>query len=87
MTAQNSSPLHRTLGFWALLAYGVGDMLGSGVYGLVGKAAGIMGNAVWLAFAGSMVAAMLTGLSEQAAEDVASARLRSFAPAGAQLPT
>jgi amino acid transporter len=55
--------LARTMGLAALVVYGVGDMLGAGVYGLVGKAAGIMGNAVWLAFAGSMVAAMLTGLS------------------------
>ncbi|HYO11362.1 MAG TPA: APC family permease [Tepidisphaeraceae bacterium] len=55
--------LARTMGLVSLIIYGVGDMLGAGVYGLVGKAAGLMGNAVWLAFAGSMVAAMLTGLS------------------------
>jgi basic amino acid/polyamine antiporter, APA family len=55
--------LARTMGPWALILYGVGDMLGAGIYGLVGKAAGMMGNAVWLAFAASMVAAMLTGLS------------------------
>jgi len=51
------------MGVVALTVYGVGDMLGAGVYALVGKAAGLMGNAVWLAFLGSMVAAMLTGLS------------------------
>ena len=51
------------MGLAALTIDGVGNMLGSGIYGLVGKAAGIMGNAVWLAFAGSMVAALLTGLS------------------------
>ncbi|HLL88743.1 MAG TPA: APC family permease [Tepidisphaeraceae bacterium] len=55
--------LPRTMGLFALTLYGVGDMLGAGIYGLVGKAAGIMGNAVWLAFVGSMVAATLTGLS------------------------
>lgn len=55
--------LARHMGLAALVIYGVGDMLGAGVYGLVGKAAGIMGNAVWLAFLGSMVAALLTGLS------------------------
>ena len=38
-------------------------MLGAGIYGLIGKAAGEMGNAIWLAFLVSMVAAMLTGLS------------------------
>jgi amino acid transporter len=55
--------LARTMGLGALIIYGIGDMLGSGVYALIGKAAGIMGNAVWLAFAASMVAALLTGLS------------------------
>jgi amino acid transporter len=61
----NESPatLVRTMGLWALVLYGVGDMLGSGIYALIGKAAGVMGNAVWLAFAASMVAALLTGLS------------------------
>ena len=47
----------------ALIIYGVGDMLGSGVYALIGKVAGTMGNAAWLAFVASMVAALLTGLS------------------------
>lgn len=51
------------MGFWALVIYGVGDMVGSGIYATVGKAAGQLGNAVWLAFMVSMVAAMLTGLS------------------------
>src|SRR5687768_14300932 len=55
--------LARTMGLAALTIYGVGDMLGAGIYGLVGTAAGIMGNAIWLAFAAAMVAALLTGLS------------------------
>ena len=60
MTTQNASPLHRTLGFWALLAYGVGDMLGAGIYALVGKVAGIAGAWAWASFALAMVAATLT---------------------------
>lgn len=59
----HSHTLVRTMGLVSLTIYGVGDMLGSGIYALVGKAAGIMGNAVWLAFAASMVPALLTGLS------------------------
>src|SRR5687768_12456730 len=55
--------LVRTMGLGALVVYGVGDMIGAGVYGTMGKAAGTMGNAVWLAFLVSMVAALLTGLS------------------------
>lgn len=59
----NSSGLVRTMGLWSLAIYGIGDMLGSGIYVLLNKAAGIMGNAIWLAFLASMVAALLTGLS------------------------
>jgi amino acid transporter len=51
------------MGLGALTIYGVGDMLGAGIYGLIGKAAGVMGNAVWLAFVMSMLVALLTGLS------------------------
>jgi amino acid transporter len=43
--------------------YGLGSMLGSGIYGLIGQAAGQVGNAVWLAFVVAMVAALLTALS------------------------
>jgi len=38
-------------------------MLGSGIYGLIGQAAGQMGSAVWLAFLFALIAAMLTALS------------------------
>jgi amino acid transporter len=38
-------------------------MLGAGIYGLIGKAAGQVGNAVWLAFVVALVAALLTALS------------------------
>src|SRR5688500_2458624 len=55
--------LARTMGLWALIIYGVGDMLGSGIYALIGRAAGMMGSAIWIAFLVSMVAALLTGLS------------------------
>jgi APA family basic amino acid/polyamine antiporter len=62
--AQGDSPaLLRTMGLFSLVVYGVGDMVGSGIYGTVGKAAAQLGNAVWLAFLVSMVAAVITGLS------------------------
>ncbi|OYW55057.1 MAG: amino acid transporter [Hyphomicrobium sp. 32-62-53] len=38
-------------------------MLGSGIYALVGKAAGVVGNAVWLSFVAALCAALLTALS------------------------
>ncbi|GGY72660.1 amino acid permease [Cellvibrio zantedeschiae] len=55
--------LHRHIGLFALVIYGVGDILGAGIYALIGKAAGEMGNGIWMAFLASMVAAGLTGLS------------------------
>jgi basic amino acid/polyamine antiporter, APA family len=62
-TSPHSDGLLRTMGLFSLVVYGVGDMVGSGIYGTVGDAATQMGNAVWLAFVVSMVAAVLTGLS------------------------
>lgn len=38
-------------------------MLGAGIYGLVGKAAGVAGGALWTAFLAAAAAALLTGLS------------------------
>ncbi|KLK94746.1 amino acid transporter [Microvirga vignae] len=55
--------LHRTIGPFQMTLYGLGSMLGSGVYGLIGQAAGQVGNAVWLAFLVALVAALLTALT------------------------
>lgn len=55
--------LQKTLGGWQVLFYGLGSMLGAGVYALIGRAAENLGNSVWLAFLVAMIAAMLTGLS------------------------
>lgn len=55
--------LKRSIGPGQLTLYGVGSMLGAGIYGLIGKAAGVMGGAVWIAFLVAMVAALLTGIS------------------------
>lgn len=58
-----SVKLNRVLGFWALVAFGVGDILGAGIYALVGKIAGVAGPYCWLAFAVAMVVAAFTALS------------------------
>jgi amino acid transporter len=55
--------LHRSIGPVQLALYGLGSMLGAGIYGLIGKAAGQVGNAVWLAFVVALIAALLTALS------------------------
>jgi len=57
------SGLQPSLGRWQVLFYGLGSMLGAGIYALVGRAAESLGNAIWLAFLAAMVAAILTGLS------------------------
>ncbi len=57
------SGLLPTLNGWQVLFYGLGSMLGAGIYALVGRAAESLGNAVWLAFLAAMIAALLTGLS------------------------
>lgn len=55
--------LARTMGLPSLVIYGMGGMVGAGIYGTIGVAAGALGNAVWMSFIVSMFAAMLTGLS------------------------
>jgi amino acid transporter len=59
-----SSPgLRAALTLPALTIYAIGDILGAGIYALVGKVAGICGPALWVAFLFSAVVALLTGLS------------------------
>lgn len=63
-SVQDGEPtLHRSVGPFQMALYGLGSMLGAGIYGLIGKAAGEVGNAVWLAFLVALVAALLTALS------------------------
>jgi APA family basic amino acid/polyamine antiporter len=55
--------LKRVLGLWEVTLSGVGIILGAGIYALIGEAAGLAGNAVWMAFAISALVALFTGLS------------------------
>lgn len=43
--------------------YGVGLILGAGIYALIGDAAGQAGNSVWLSFVLAAISAVFTGLS------------------------
>jgi basic amino acid/polyamine antiporter, APA family len=52
--------LRRTLGLFQVTLSGVGVILGAGVYALIGPAAALAGNALWLSFLLAGVTAGLT---------------------------
>lgn len=62
-SADGRGGLRRALGLPALTFYGVGMVIGAGVYSVLGAAAGRAGEGLWLAVALAAVAALLTGLS------------------------
>jgi basic amino acid/polyamine antiporter, APA family len=55
--------LKKELSLWHVTLCGVGIIIGAGIYTLVGKAAGMAGNMVWLSFILAALAASTTGLS------------------------
>lgn len=55
--------LKRVLGLFDTTVAGIGIILGAGIYALIGKAAGIAGNAIWLSFVIGAIVAGLTALS------------------------
>lgn len=60
---QEGSSLKKTLGLFEITAYGVGVIVGAGIYALIGTIAGTSGNMIWLAFVISSFLAVFTGLS------------------------
>jgi amino acid transporter len=58
-----SESLKRVFGLPTLVIYGVGDILGAGIYAVVGKIAGLAGSMVWISFLVAMLVAALTALS------------------------
>lgn len=63
LTPHGSATLNRSLGLWLLVFYGLGSIIGAGIYVLVGAVAGIAGVAAPLAFVIAGAVAALTGLS------------------------
>ncbi len=55
--------LHRSLGLGHVIFFGVGSILGAGIYTLIGKVAGEAGNLTWLAFLIASFTAFLTAFS------------------------
>ncbi|WP_161976298.1 APC family permease [Mycolicibacterium sp. CH28] len=59
----DNAGLNRTLGLPLLTLYGLGNILGAGIYVLIGKVAGFAGSSTTLAFLIAMVTAALTAFS------------------------
>lgn len=51
------------MGLFQLTMYGVGLILGAGIYVLIGEAAGLAGDAVWIAFVLGSIVALFAGFS------------------------
>ncbi len=62
---QNQKPEHlkRELSLFQAVVYGLGVIIGAGIYVLIGKAAGMAGNSLWLSYLIAASIAALTGLS------------------------
>lgn len=64
MKAKHVHPrLKREIGFFDAVVYGVGLIIGAGIYALIGKGAGLAGNSLWLSFAIGGAVALFSGLS------------------------
>ena len=57
------SELKRTLGLGQCIFFGVGSILGAGIYTVVGKVAGWSGNMIWLSFLLASITALFTAFS------------------------
>lgn len=55
--------LRRTLGLAECVFFGVGSILGAGIYTLIGKVAGVSGNLIWLSFFFASISALFTAFS------------------------
>ena len=60
---KEESDLRRNVNLFQAVMYGVGLILGAGIYVLIGDVAGIAGNALWISFIISALIATCTGLS------------------------
>ena len=62
-TAGDSSELKKSITGRLLFFYVLGDVLGSGIYVLIGTVAGAVGGAFWLSFAVGVSVALITGIA------------------------
>ena len=55
--------LKRTLGLAECIFFGVGSILGAGIYTLIGEVAGVSGNVIWISFLLASLTALMTAFS------------------------
>ena len=67
-TPQDQGGLERSVSLFQATVYGVGIILGAGIYALIGEAAGIAGNAIWVSFIIAALIACLLYTSDAADE-------------------
>jgi APA family basic amino acid/polyamine antiporter len=58
-----NNKLRRELSLFDVTIYGIGVILGAGIYAIIGESAGVAGNAIWLSFIFAALIAAFTGLS------------------------
>jgi APA family basic amino acid/polyamine antiporter len=65
ISSEGGSPskLKRTIGLFQATVFGIGLILGAGIYSIIGEAAGIAGNTVWISFIIAGLLALIIGLS------------------------
>jgi APA family basic amino acid/polyamine antiporter len=55
--------LKRSINLFQAVMYGIGLILGAGIYVIIGDVAAVAGNAMWISFIVASVIALFTGLS------------------------
>jgi len=55
--------LKRSISLFQAVMYGVGLILGAGIYVIIGDVAVVAGNAMWISFIVASIIALFTGLS------------------------
>ena len=61
--AEPEGELHRAISGRMLLFFIIGDVLGAGIYALVGEVGGRIGGAIWVAFAVALLLAIFTAFA------------------------
>jgi basic amino acid/polyamine antiporter, APA family len=59
----HTDELKRSIGLFQAITYGVGLILGAGIYVIIGDVAAIAGNAMWISFVLAALIAIVTGFS------------------------